>query len=981
MSASAPDLSSSISSTGHIDGLGRRSLSFDRETGEMLERAHVQPELAAFESLIRKRVARLAPFEDERFARPDRVERDPATGELTVLAEFITGSRLSDLLEATADASIVPGVDVALGYLLESLPALTSLHNSGLTHGLIDASRTVLTPDGQFVFLDPSFGSAVESLNLPRLRLWHRFGIAAPAGDGAVHFDAASDIAQVTLGGVALVLGRNLRSDEYPEALPSLLMEVIEVAQIRGSSAFATGLQRFLQRSLPIPGRRPYATADEAVNDVRQLVRREIGVDVCRQAVIDFAAQMDSAFSADAHENDSSHHVESAHRSPAAHSGRVPELDEFLDSFKSSSHADAEVESPAADTLDDDGIETELSFDNLEAEPERDGEQRDRERQREQHDRERQREREDEIYDLPPLDQVMSAENILGAGPSAVHEFPATDPSPIEVAQATSIEDLTDALTPEERPEDTAEEAPVLAADEPWAAHHSPLPTVDEPIAEEAVEVATAALEPFVEPQPTIDASSTIPAAEPEPETEPEKDSASSRRRKRQQQKSARARKDKLRSTTSGQKTPPPPGPPPEPARPTNPSGWLVSPQRAAQFEPPVPIHQPAPLPPPPPPQPPPMRPAPVPAVPSFVPTPVGALPQPVYPSQGVPPSAYGTPSAHSTAAPRPVAPPPILPATQPSGQVKIKADAPSGFTPRRSAHQDSTPVHVPVERYGTLGLGRGDSILEAEPRSFPWKLAAIAVAVAGIAIFVGRTYLPGRTAVPGEPGAQVETPAATSPSTSAPLTDDETPIPAGRGRLVIQTQPPGVKVLLDRKPIGETPLKLDVSPGRHILTFQTTSGEIVKSVRTAAGKTETLDIPVFSGWVAVFAPIVLQVAADGRSIGTTEQSRLMLPPGRHQLTLTNKELGYSAVEQVDIEPGEVKSVNVNPRGIVNLNAIPWAEVWLDGQKLGETPLAATPVPLGQREFVFKNPQFGEQKVSATIKASANLPVTVDFSK
>ena len=522
----------------------------------MLERAHVQPELAAFESLIRDRVARLATFEDERFARPDRVERDAATGELTVLAEFITGSRLSDLLEATADASIVPGVDVALGYLIESLPALTLLHNTRLTHGLIDASRTVLTPDGQFVFLDPSFGSAVERLNLSRLRLWHRFGVASPAGDGAVHFDAASDIAQVTLGGVALILGRNLRLDEYPEALPSLLMEVIEVAQIRGSSAFATGLQRFLQRSLPIPGRRPYGTADEAVNDVRQLVRREIGVDVCRQAVIDFAAQMDSAFSADANENDSSHHVESAHRSLAAHSGRVPELDHFLDSFKSSSQADAEVQSPADDTLDDDGIETELSFDSLDSEP--------HEPHRGRHDREPQGERDDNIYDLPPLDQVLSEENILAAAPSAVHEFPAMDPSPIDLPEETVAEDLADALTPvetaeESAPEESVEEAPVVAEAEPWAEHNPPLPTVDEPIAEEAVEVATAAVETFVEPQSTVAEPSEIPAAEPEPEAEPEKDSASSRRRKRQQQKSARARKDKLRSTTSGQKTPPPP--------------------------------------------------------------------------------------------------------------------------------------------------------------------------------------------------------------------------------------------------------------------------------------------------------------------------------------------------------------------------------------------------------------------------------------
>ena len=289
---------------------------------------------------------------------------------------------------------------------------------SGLTHGLIDASRTVLTPDGQFVFLDPSFGSAVERLNLSRLRLWHRFGVASPAGDGAVHFDAASDIAQVTLGGVALILGRNLRLDEYPEALPSLLMEVIEVAQIRGTSAFATGLQRFLQRSLPIPGRRPYATADEAVNDVRQLVRREIGVDVCRQAVIDFATQMDGAFSGDATDNESSHDGLSAHRNPAAHSPRVPELDQFLESFESPSQADAEGASPAADTLDDEAIETELSFDNLETRA-ADLERHDREPQ---YDRERatsrpraEGERENEIYDLPPLDEVMAEENILAA--------------------------------------------------------------------------------------------------------------------------------------------------------------------------------------------------------------------------------------------------------------------------------------------------------------------------------------------------------------------------------------------------------------------------------------------------------------------------------------------------------------------------------------------------------------------------------------
>ena len=106
-----------------------------------------------------------------------------------------------------------------------------------------------------------------------------------------------------------------------------------------------------------------------------------------------------------------------------------------------------------------------------------------------------------------------------------------------------------------------------------------------------------------------------------------------------------------------------------------------------------------------------------------------------------------------------------------------------------------------------------------------------------------------------------------------------------------------------------------------------------------------------------------------------------MLPPGRHELTLSNKDFGFSEVRAVDIEPGASVSVTVQPRGTANINANPWAEVWLDGTKLGETPLAGTPVPLGTREFVFKHPQHGERKVSATIRANAAAQVSVDFTK
>jgi hypothetical protein len=154
----------------------------------------------------------------------------------------------------------------------------------------------------------------------------------------------------------------------------------------------------------------------------------------------------------------------------------------------------------------------------------------------------------------------------------------------------------------------------------------------------------------------------------------------------------------------------------------------------------------------------------------------------------------------------------------------------------------------------------------------------------------------------------------------------------------------------------------------------------VVQTVRVAAGKVTQFDVPVFSGWLTVVSPFVVDLARDGQSIGTSEQSRLMMPPGRHKVTLSNKELAFSQTQDVDIEPGGVRSVTINPKGTVSINAVPWAEVTLDGAKLGDTPLAGIQIPLGTREFVFSHPQFGEKRVTATVRAT---PTTIahDFTK
>jgi hypothetical protein len=971
MSAPTSELISwSISSSGHVDGLGRRSLSFDHETGVILERVHVRPEVAIFEQVLQRRVEHLSTLEEPRIARPIRVERDEASRELVVLAEFVSGSRVSDLLDVSTEAGVLPGVDVALGYLLEALPALSSLHTAKrTTHGLIDPTRTVLTADGRMVLLDVAFGAAVAQLRFSPRRLWTDFGVCGSSPAGPVVFDTVCDLTQTSLVALMLVLGRNLGAHEYPDALPTLMMEVIEVAQIRGTADFAVGLQRILQRSLPLPGRRPYGSAGEALLDVRQLVRREIGLDVCRQAVIDFVAQMDAAICASVRDSA----VSPSSPEPAAATRSAPQfakLDPLPDAFATEEmHETAGAAAPAATTSEvelfeeEDEQELEISLEQIEPAPQP------------QQDVE-------EVYDLPALDELSPAEQeafstkwaayeaiadsaraVAPTVPPEPLEIPTHAPEPVEASGAPLVTDLIGHLPEKAAPLETIEPGVPLVSDLIGGiakAHPEPAPSLDDRSQWEDAAPDTVAASASADPAQaeTVESDQHV-----------EHETPSGRRRKRQQQKSARARKDKLRSTTSAQKmspaTPPPPAPPPA-TRPASATGWLVAPHRAAASESliPDPVQAPSP---------PTFSPVVVPAMPSFSPTPVGQIPQPTYASSAAQASPYGTPTVVKP-------PPPTPPVVQPVATVPVKAKAePPSIAIRKPARDEQPVAHSGFDRFTTLSLGRPEA--EEATRKFPWKLAAIAVAVAAVGIVLGRGYLPGRTAVVGEPGAQAgQSPAPPPAGEDAPLKADS-PIPPGRGRINIQTEPAGIKVLLDRKAVGVTPVIVDAAPGRRILTFLTSGGEVIHSVRVVAGKTATMDVPVFSGWVSIAAPIILEVFEEGRSLGTTEQSRLVLPPGRHRLTLSNKELGYSSVHQVDIEPAGVRSISVAPKGEASLNASPWAEVWLEGTKLGETPLANAQVPLGLREFVFKHPELGERRVSVTIRGTGTATVSADFTK
>lgn len=206
-------------------------------------------------------------------------------------------------------------------------------------------------------------------------------------------------------------------------------------------------------------------------------------------------------------------------------------------------------------------------------------------------------------------------------------------------------------------------------------------------------------------------------------------------------------------------------------------------------------------------------------------------------------------------------------------------------------------------------------------------------------------------------------------------------------GRLQIDSDPPGARVLVDGELRGAAPILVDhLIPGSHAVVLQSDMGSVDRQVTVDAGATGFIFVPLvskgapLSGWVAMTAPVELQIFENDRLIGTTATERVMMAAGRHEIQLVNDSLGYQAVRTLTVSPGRTVSVPIDlPQGTLHINAVPWAEVWIDGTRVGETPLGNLRVTIGPHEVVFRHPQLGEQRhgVSVTVSKPARLSVNL----
>ena len=207
-----------------------------------------------------------------------------------------------------------------------------------------------------------------------------------------------------------------------------------------------------------------------------------------------------------------------------------------------------------------------------------------------------------------------------------------------------------------------------------------------------------------------------------------------------------------------------------------------------------------------------------------------------------------------------------------------------------------------------------------------------------------------------------------------------------GRGRLVVRTDPSGAQVFVNGRLHGVTPLTMgNVVHGEHRIVLKRDSTELRQTVRVEPGATTSVMASLQpnvagSGWIAIASPVEVELFEDGALLGTSRSRRIMLEAGPHTLDLVNESLGYRHTQQVRVATGELIRIDVAlPQSTIHLNALPWAEVWIDGTSVGETPIGNLPLVIGRHEVTFRHPELGEKTLSTLVKAGEPTRLTADF--
>jgi hypothetical protein len=280
------------------DGVGERVVAVDAGSGDLLQVLRLRPELhsvPSFEFALRERASRLANFRHAYYARVRRIDRHPSG--LAIVSDHVEGIRLSEMLRAAHARSLHLDLNAALCLLRQLAPSVALLHENArdVAHGLLAPERIVVTPRARLVLVEHVLGSAVEQLRYSRERLWHDFRIAVPASAGSPRFDHRADVTAMGMIALALVRGRPLEDEEYPQGVSDLLNTARARLSMGEEQPLPASLRGWIARAIQLDGRGSFVSAVEAQSAFEEVLAEDTGFVAAPVALETFLSRYISA--------------------------------------------------------------------------------------------------------------------------------------------------------------------------------------------------------------------------------------------------------------------------------------------------------------------------------------------------------------------------------------------------------------------------------------------------------------------------------------------------------------------------------------------------------------------------------------------------------------------------------------------------------------------------------------------------------------
>lgn len=181
---------------------------------------------------------------------------------------------------------------------------------------------------------------------------------------------------------------------------------------------------------------------------------------------------------------------------------------------------------------------------------------------------------------------------------------------------------------------------------------------------------------------------------------------------------------------------------------------------------------------------------------------------------------------------------------------------------------------------------------------------------------------------------------------------------------------PPAMVAAAPCEPTAAAPSPEPPAPSAPVAASAAAAGAAVAPVAPRA----------LAGMLSVSAPVAMRVFEQSRLIGTTEAETIMLSVGTHTLDFVNESVGYRERRTVTVQAGRTANLQLEPpHGTLHINAVPWAEVFVDNERVGETPIGNLKMPIGNHQVVFRHPELGERRATVLVTLVGPARISMDL--